>query len=685
MYKDINNLIMNNTSTVNNLNQAVTNWDDFINDETSVPTQKQKPRKKSNVINLDDDENESSKLQEVKQKKPEKQKTEKYSVSSDPLLKDAREKLNYYLKKIPSYTSISSQISILNNEMNTYRKIGEIEKYNSCKEIIKTLQEKTKEIKSIFSPIEGEKAKAKRLENLANIKASETIKDLMAKEKEIRKAIDENSVNKLVQNVSQLRKMLKFAENDDEIIDFDDFIKDDTKNSEIYENYNKALTNISEITGLEIQELYEMPISHIKDFLKDNIDESSFNEELKVIRAQIQSEKDNLSGALTLSNIINNLYDIKNNEKDVVAVKEIVASAHIGMVKSIAYSVCSTNGGLKSMQYIDDCVSAGLFALTGAINDWIKLQQSYPVSLSFKGWARVNITNAVKRELLSQQSGGRVSGSRIADMISRENKKIQSFLDNFPQYKEFDREFVKELVTTMDVGDNKKVISTNDIKPIFSESEIMAGAEDGNGADMWANINSEDFVDMTELKSEYNELISSISELLKTMNKFEKKLFMMYFGFEKKLERDDTGKKTVSNKYTQAEIGVELYDFYVSNGAKPKAIGNSFSQPAIFDKIKKLEKHITNEINKNPKLKLGFDYLFIYWTQNSHLLEVMSNNREEIGMKLERDILREYYKDDEEVSNIQLSDGKKLSEIFDISSSNPLDSDIEDFYNNSGL
>ena len=32
--------------------------------------------------------------------------------------------------------------------MNTYRKLGEIEKYNSCKEIIKTLQEKTKEIKS---------------------------------------------------------------------------------------------------------------------------------------------------------------------------------------------------------------------------------------------------------------------------------------------------------------------------------------------------------------------------------------------------------------------------------------------------------------------------------------------------------------------------------------------------------
>ena len=32
----------------------------------------------------------------------------------------------------------------------------------------------------------------------------------------------------------------------------------------------------------------------------------------------------------------------------------------------------------------------------------------------------------------------------------------------------------------------------------------------------------------------------------------------------------------------------ELYNFYVANGAKPKALNNSFSQPAIFDKIKKL-------------------------------------------------------------------------------------------------
>lgn len=670
---------MNNTSVLNQSTDTVMDWDDFIDNGISKPK-----RNTKKIINLDSDSDDSPNLQEVKQKKPEKEKSEKFGVSSDPLMKDAREKLNYYLKKIPSFSTITSQIDILNIKLNEYKKNGDSKNYDACKEMIVSLKEKIKEIKSVFSPIEGEKAKAKRIETLANIKASEVIKDLINKEKEIKKSISDNSVNKMVQNISQLRKLMKFVENDDEIIDFDDLI-DNNKNTELYNNYLIEITKISEITGLQVDELNEMPINQIRTYLKDNVDIEAFNEELKIIRAQIQNEKDNLSGALTLSNIINNLYDIKENEKDISSVKEILASTHIGMVKNVAYSVCATAGG-KSMQYYDDCVSAGLLALTGAINEWIKLQQSYPVSLSFKGWARINVSNAVKRELWSQQSGGRLSGSRMADMISRENKKIESFLNNFPQYKEFDKEFVRELVTSIDVGDsNRRITTTNDIKPIVSQSDILSSAEDGDGSDLWSNLNADEFIDMAEAKSEYNALINSISELLKTMNKFEKKLFMMYFGFEKKLERDDEGKKTVSNRYTQAEIGKELYDFYVANGAKPKALNNSFSQPAIFDKIKKLEKHISNQINNNPKLKIGFDYLVIYWTQNTQLLEVMSNNREEIGMKLERDVLREYYKDNPEISNIQLSDGKRLSEIFDISSNNPLDSDIEDFYNEHGF
>ena len=670
---------MNNSSLLNQSAQDAQDWNDFINsDFASSKAKTGRPKKIKGEEDFED-----LNLQVVKQKTSELgkvEKTEKYGVSADPLMKDARNKLNYYLKRIPTYSTLESQIKILNTELNNYKRNNDTVNYNACKEMLATLQSKAGEIKQIFSPIEGEKAKAKRLEKLANIKASEKIKELYAKEKEIKQSINDNSISKICQNITNLRKMLKFIENDDEILDFDEYLNNDQDNL-VLKNYEDLLNTVYEKTGIDIDDLKKMPVSHIKDALKENIDESSFNEELKVIRAQIQYEKDLLSGALTLTDIISNLYDIKNNKKDESSVKEILASTHINMVKSAAYGVCSA-AGQKSMQYYDDCVSAGLLALTGAINDWVKLQQAYPVSLSFKGWARINITNAIKRELYSQQSGGRLSGSRIADMITRENKKIDSFLENFPQYKEFDKSFIRELVVTMDVNDsNRKVTSTNDIHPIVSESDIMASAQDGDGADLWANVTSSDNVDMVEAKFEYNALIESISALLGTMNKFEKKLFMLYFGFEKKIEVDTNGNK-VNDTYTQQEIGEELYNFYVANGTKPKATGNSFSQPAIYDKIKKLQKHISNEINNNPKLKLGFDYLFIYWTQNSHLLEVMSNNRDEIGMKLERNVLRDAYSNSPQALNTVLTDGKRLSDIFDISDTNPLDSDIEEFYKN---
>ena len=97
-------------------------------------------------------------------------------------MKDARNKLNYYLKRIPTYSTLESQIKILNTELNNYKRNNDTVNYNACKEMLKTLQSKAGEIKQIFSPIEGEKAKAKRLEKLANIKASEKIKELVTKE-----------------------------------------------------------------------------------------------------------------------------------------------------------------------------------------------------------------------------------------------------------------------------------------------------------------------------------------------------------------------------------------------------------------------------------------------------------------------------------------------------------------------
>ncbi len=176
---------MNNSSLLNQSAQDAQDWDDFINsDFVTSKARTGRPKKIKGEEDFED-----LNLQVVKQKTSELgkvEKTEKYGVSADPLMKDARNKLNYYLKRIPTYSTLESQIKILNTELNNYKRNNDTVNYNACKEMLVTLQSKAGEIKQIFSPIEGEKAKAKRLEKLANIKASEKIKELYAKEKEIK-------------------------------------------------------------------------------------------------------------------------------------------------------------------------------------------------------------------------------------------------------------------------------------------------------------------------------------------------------------------------------------------------------------------------------------------------------------------------------------------------------------------
>ena len=226
-------------------------------------------------------------------------------------------------------------------------------------------------------------------------------------------------------------------------------------------------------------------------------------------------------------------------------------------------------------------------------------------------------------------------------------------------------------------GKKKKILSTRDTKAIVNQSDIVGSSEDeSEGNDIWSTVVKDHVTDITEAKSEYTQLLNSIVELLSKMDKYQRKLFLMYYGFDKKMEKDDVTGKTVSNSYKQADIAKELYEFYISTGVTPaKATNGTFSQPAISYRIQKLEEQIADILKEHPELKTGFEFLMVYWLQNSDMLTTMSNNREELGMKLERDLLRNHYADDENTLNIQLSDGKKLRDAFDISDSNPLDSD----------
>jgi hypothetical protein len=90
-----------------------------------------------------------------------------------------------------------------------------------------------------------------------------------------------------------------------------------------------------------------------------------------------------------------------------------------------------------------------------------------------------------------------------------------------------------------------------------------------------------------------------------------------------------------------------------------------------FINIKKSD----GNVEENPNEKSG------NWRLNNpDLLRKLSNNREEINMKIDRDELREIYSDDENALNRQLSDGKRLSDTFQISETNPLDDEIASMF-----
>lgn len=636
-------------------NQEVISIDDYFNQAPEVK-EEVKPKRPNNFLNKKSTES--------------KEKAEKFALSADPLMKDARDTLNIYLKKIPSYNSMEAQKRILEKEMNLYKKNGDTLKQQQCVEILKSLNEKTINLKELFVPIEGVKLREKIKDNNEKFKSSPKLKELREKERNIKANLEKNSASKIIDKLSALRKLMKIDDNN--VMDIDNFFVQ--SDNATYTNYNNLLEEISTITGYLPTELDEMSVSAIRDYLKENLKDvvEDNNDELKLVRAEMQAERDSISGAISMTSILDSIYDVRN-ESDLKATKDILASTHIGMVRSIAYTACN-NAGLKGFEYYDDCIGAGLLALTVAINGFLTLKQENPTSaLSFKGWARINVSNAIKRELYSMQSGGRVSGSRIADMKTRETRKINTFLENYPVYKDFDKELVKEIVLASESEANeRKYANTNDISLIVTESDIKSGGESADdGADLWANASMDNSTDMIEANSEYGELVNNIAELIKIFDKYEKKLFMMYFGFEKKIDKSDTSKTKVSNNYSQEEIGKELYDFYLSQGIKPpKVIGDRFSQPAIAYKVQVIKNKLIDVLTKRPELKSSMEYLTTYWAQNTDALTALSNDREEFGMKFERDKLKNEFFDNDDVLNMQLSDGKKLKDEFDISQKN---------------
>jgi len=642
-------------------------------------------------------------------KKPRKNAATKTKLSTeksviDKLGYDANMKLNYYLKKSPQFQILENQINLLKTESENYKKNGSLENYQKCIDIITELSVKRKDLKIIFKSGETNFSQDKKDELNSKLRNSKELKELYDKRKILQKELKMNTPSFLITTISNFRKQIEFKENlsstsdvtnfEDEIEELQTFNSFNT-NTELYQDYQDFCGIIADMIMWDINEVIESPLQQIKNALIDKVkDTEKIKDEILKTTQDINNEKTSITGGTKITDLLYDIFDFKNDETEGKVPKEILAASNIGLVKSIAYNTCSKYGNLNNL---DEAVGAGLLGLTVAINSWYETQKLADGALTFKGFANIYIHGAIQRELLNLSGQGRTSGSVMATKNTLGNKKIENFVKYNSEFEDIDKGFLNEMLSAYD--DSLTTIGKTVTETDYSNS--IAG-DDGDSSEVWLNAaeSDEDTSDLVEGKLEYEKMLLSIKELLnlfehkkdkitgllsitskKLLDKYDKRLFLMYFGLTHKIEKNNPSESKARNNsnpgdYTQEEMAEELISMYAADG-----IIKTFSQAAISYRIEQMLNKLKFAIDLNPGLKAGFEYFHRYWQTNQKTLQKLSNAREEVGMKLDRDELRDIYSDDDEALNTQLSDGTKLADYFEISGDNPLDDEIMSLFN----
>lgn len=644
-------------------------------------------------MTFDDEDDEEFEQQILpKQKKAPKEKKERYVLptTSVALTKNARTKLELYLKRSPQFKVLQSQIDILLSEMKNYKLIGDKENAQKCEFLINELGKKKSDFVKLYKNTNNNPKV--RLENEEKIKSSEKIKELKAERKDLEIEFQMKNPNSLVAKMKSYREALSILDPDKEDIfdvendpnaemDLDEFL--DSGINTMSQEYQNLCGHIANMINENPSIVNEMKLSDIKKELQKVVSQAELEKIKNALFAnkiQTSSEMSSLKGNDDITNIMFEIFDFETTPEE--QPKEMLAASNINYVKSIAYNNCSK---LNMLYLLDDAIAYGLMGLTDAINKWYSIQKLKDSAITFSGFSHTYISMAIKRGMYELTSGGRISGSSMATLIHYREKTIKNYVQNNPEFKDLPKEMLESLLD--DVLD--------EIPRTVTEGSYTdtVGGEDGDSGDIWANAASSDMVDdkFIEAKLEYEVILKSIKQFFnlfqtktdnetgirkitdkKIFNKYDYKLFKLTYDIE--FKRDEiTGQKT---KYTQDEIRFILADMYAANGDTTK----TFEQGAISERIKVLNKKIKGVLEQYPELKPGFEYMYGYMAANRETMSILSNNREEHNIKIERDELREVYEDDEDELNKRLSDGTRLSDVFDVTQNNLLDDEIAEAF-----
>lgn len=604
----------------------------------------------------------------------------------------ARKKIEYYIKKSPHYKDIENQITILTEELNGYYAIGRKDLAEKTKILISDLSQTKKKFVKYFKEVNYKKEKENADEVIKNSPLIKALKEKVSQLKNEYRAINTNSI---LSELIDLRKMLKMNDSIDasepetqEVIDFDDLDDVDlsTKSLTINQRYSNLLYTISDLVGESASDLNEMSSSQIKKLLIEAEQTDSINDlkkELEDTQYLLSSEMNKIKGYEDITDIVFKIFDFETEE---AAPKELLGAANIPYVKGIAYKMCSST---NMMHNYEDAVGYGLLGLSLALDKWYNIQKLKDNSVSFSGFASIYISNAIKKGMWELSSGGMISKSSMATFAHKRQKYVDAFVSSNPDLKDIPEELINNIVEGM-MGDAPGHVHTE------STYTSIVGGEEGDTGDIWSNANaSQD--NMSEAKLEYEDLLKSIQALFtlfevkvekntgikkitnkKIFDKFDYKLFKLVFGFEFKRDGSINDAST-NSKYTQAEIASILSEYMRSEGIP---MDKDMSQPAINYRIEQLYKKLKLAVDSYPEIKKGFDYLWTYAQAENSTANLLSNANEELGIKMDREILSEMYNDNASEMSKKLTDGKTLSDIYQLSSNNPLDEEIAETFRN---
>lgn len=648
------------------------------------------------------------------------------------ILHDSKFTLNYYINKFPDIKIIDEQIGVLKQELINYKKNKSNDNYLKAQILLNDLIGKRNAVDKIFKRKEfSTKDGDKKLEEANLIRTDEKLVELRQKQKELRQLLRDNTSSALIKKLDKLRDLYAYGEylskefdetDNADVLEFEDFMNENAdddlieastkSNEELEKDYNDLLYYIGTVTGLKKAEIISMPRLHLKKELDQKLlDTKYIKENITDVSMEIANRRSELTNKVSITDILFKTVDYKTEESGRMS-KEILAASYVGLVNAIAVNICKQQG---KMHLLNEAVSGGLFGLTKAINRWYAMQSVKDQPLTFENYLNSYVSNEVKKALYEVSGIYGTSGNNKATLDSHFKKRKEDFLKYNPNFKDIDPDILNDILMGIEpetIDDNGKIVInkkklTTGLK-VTNESDYNAtiGGDDG-GVDMFelSDYGQSSSFDFMEAQEQYKKLLYNIDRFLnmfetktdtsgevistgkKLFDKYDRKILMMMWGFDHKriVDANDPNKSEIKVTYDQKERLIELNSMFRANGVIDPRKGGilQISQPALSDREKRLEQRMKKAIENDPELKSALAYLFSYYrdSDNKAALVQLSNYREELNIAFEREELREIYSDNPEQLNKELTDGKRLSDIYEVSETNPLDEEIAELFN----